>query len=428
MATLLPFRPLIVTMGNAAQVASVPYDVVSRTEAHQLAEGNELSFLRVIRSEIDLPPDLDPYSSEVYSKAKSNLLNLVAHEVFKQEDHPTLLLYELTLGEHIQIGVVGVLPLSDYLGGKIKIHEKTRPDKEADRIRHIVALEAQAEPVFVAYRKNSDIDLLVELERQYPPIIDLKTVDSIRHRVWRCKDSATLTKHFHTVPEIYIADGHHRSASACAAGEILRQANPDHRGDESYNYLLAVAFPHDQTMILPYNRVIRSADFDVPTLLAKLAQSFLIRTVPHGTCTQRGEFRLYVPGSWYALQPRESLLPSQIEAERDDINRLDIQILEQLALGPLFGIVDQRTDKNIDFIGGMRGTVELERIVNSGEAFCAFSLFPVSMQDLFAVSDSNQLMPPKSTWFEPKLRSGLFLFPFRKDLDSAQPFEVIIHE
>jgi len=402
---LHPFRALRPRPELADQVAAVPYDVVNRSEAAQQARGNPRSFLHVGRSEIDLPPDVDPYDSRVYLRAREALDEFLRHGTLVRDGEPALYLYRQTMEGRDQVGVVGCVHVDDYERDLIRKHEKTRPDKEDDRTRHVLALNANAEPVFLTYRGREEIDRAVAPVLASPPLFDFAAADGVRHTVWRVPDPAGLVRAFERVPHAYVADGHHRSASAWRAGKELRARNPNHRGDEEYNWFLAVLFPSDQLRILPYNRVVKDLNRLSPgELLAKLARVGSVGRTDRPEPERSGVFCFYLDGAWYRLE----LDPAMVDA-RDPIDSLDVSLLQDRVLGPILGIGDPRTDKRIDFVGGIRGTSELERRVDSGEMAIAFSLYPTSLEQLMAVSDAGQVMPPKSTWFEPKLRSGLFV-------------------
>jgi uncharacterized protein (DUF1015 family) len=402
---LHPFRALRPRPEFADQVAAVPYDVVNRAEAAELARGNPRSFLHVGRSDIDLAEDVDPYDPRVYLRAREGLDQFLLQGVLVREDEPSLYLYRQTMDGRDQVGVVGCVHVDDYERDLIRKHEKTRPDKEDDRTRHVLALNANAEPVFLTYRKRDEVDRAVTKVIGSPPLYDFTAPDGVRHTVWRAPDPAALARAFDRVPVAYVADGHHRSASAWRAGKELRGKNPAHRGDEEYNWFLAVLFPADQLRILPYNRVVRDLNgMDASEVLARIGRVGKLEVTDRPVPERPGVFCLYLRGAWYRLE----LDPATVDRS-DPIGSLDVSLLQDRVLGPILGVGDPRTDKRIDFVGGIRGTAELERRVDSGEMAIAFSLYPTSLEQLMAVSDAGQVMPPKSTWFEPKLRSGLFV-------------------
>jgi uncharacterized protein (DUF1015 family) len=389
----------------APQVAAVPYDVVSRSEAVELARDNPYSFLHVGRSDIDLPGDIDPHDPRIYAQARKALERFIAEGVLLRDREPALFLYRQIMDGRTQTGVVGCVHIDDYGSDVIRKHEKTRPDKEDDRTRHVLTLNAHAEPVFLAYRGQTEIDVLAESVIGTEPLYDFTAPDRVRHTVWRVRDPALWTETFRSVPHAYVADGHHRSASAWRAGKERRKANPSHRGNEEYNWFLAVLFPASQLTILPYNRVVRDLGGKTPAQLLHA-----LRDVGHASATEHprpprpGTFCVYLAGAWHRIE-----LDNETIDRRDPIGSLDVSLLQDRVLGPLLGIGDPRTDKRLDFVGGIRGTAELERRVDSGEMAIAFSLYPTTVDQLMAVSDAGAVMPPKSTWFEPKLRSGLFV-------------------
>ena len=390
-----PFRALRPRPELAASVASVPYDVVSRAEAAALAEGNPHSFLHVGRSDIDLPADTDPYDSRIYAGAKAALDRLVTEGTLVRDRTPALFLYRLTMDGRSQTGVVGCVHVDDYEHDLIRKHEKTRKDKEDDRTRHVLTLEAHAEPVFLTYRTRPGIDRLSREVLATEPIQDFTAPDGVRHTIWRIPDPAAWQEAFREVPHAYVADGHHRSASAWRAGKEMRAGNPDHRGDEEYNWFLAVLFPADQLTILPYNRVVRDLGGKSPAeVLQALRRLGRLSPTDQPSPPRPGSFGIYLAGAWHLLE-----LDEQRIDRRDPIASLDVSLLQDQILSPILGVGDPRTDKRLDFVGGIRGTGELERRVNSGEMAIAFSLFPTTVDQLMAVSDAGAIMPPKSTWF-----------------------------
>jgi uncharacterized protein (DUF1015 family) len=402
---LNPFRAVRPRPDLAPQVASVPYDVVNRGEAAELARGNPHSFLHVGRSDIDLPGDLDPYDARIYRRAREALDELLARGTLLRDPEPRLFVYRQIMDGRPQTGVVGCVHVDDYEHDVIRKHEKTRQDKEDDRTRHVLTLNANAEPVFLTYRGRVEIDRMVEAITPTAPLYDFTAPDSVRHTVWQVPDSWALARTFDPVPLAYVADGHHRSASAWRAGKELRAGNPSHRGDEEYNWFLAVLFPCDQLRILPYNRVVRDLKGQTPgRVLERLGGLGKLSPATDPVPERSGVFCVFLDGRWQRLE----LDPAGIDRS-DPIASLDVSLLQDRVLSPILGIGDPRTDKRIDFVGGIRGTAELERRVRSGEMAIAFSLFPTTLDQLMAVSDAGHVMPPKSTWFEPKLRSGLFV-------------------
>ena len=407
MATVRPFRALRPKSGRAAEVSAVPYDVVSTPEARSLAEGNPLSFLHVSRPEIDLPDGTDPYSDAVYAKAAENFEKLKREAPLAAESDPSLYLYRLRRHGREQTGVAGAFSLDEYDSDVIRKHERTRRDKEDDRTRHMIALGAQTGPVFLTYRDRPEIDAIVQRVKRQPPLFEFTAVDRIAHTVWRIggEGAGSLAEQFRPAPLLYIADGHHRAASAARARRQLQSQNPRHTGDEAYNFFLAVAFPARQVRILPYNRVVKDLNGRTPEeFLAALKEKFSVEENAPASPRRKGEVSVYVAGRWYGL-----FIPPDGVSTGGAIGSLDAALLQEKILEPLLGIGDIRTDKRIDFVGGIRGTEELERLVDSGKFAAAFSLYPVTVDDLMAVSDANEIMPPKSTWFEPKLRDGLLV-------------------
>jgi uncharacterized protein (DUF1015 family) len=400
-----PFRAIRPAPELAERVASVPYDVVSRSEAAELAQGNPYSFLHIGRSDIDLPQNVDAYDPLVYAQARRSLDQFLAGGTLLREPAALLYLYRQVMEGRAQVGVVGCVHIDDYEADVIRKHEKTRPDKEDDRTRHVLTLNANAEPVFLTYRGMPQIEALVEPILQMPPLYDFTAPDGVRHTVWRVPDSTPLIGAFRGVSHAYVADGHHRSASAWRAGKEIRARPPQHRGDGEYNWFLAVLFPADQLRILPYNRVLRDLNgLSGAEVLARLAHVGRVWPTEDSRPPRPGTFCIYLTGGWYLLELDETSI------DRDDpIGSLDVALLQERVLGPIFGIEDPRTDKRIDFVGGIRGPKELERRVSSGEMAMAFSLYPTTLEQLMAVADAGKVMPPKSTWFEPKLCSGLFV-------------------
>jgi uncharacterized protein (DUF1015 family) len=399
MALIVPFRALRPTPASAARVAAVPYDVVNGHEAHALADGNPLSFLHVSRAEIDLPASTDPYSDAVYRKATDNFAALKSNAPLVVEDQPSLYVYRLKMGNHVQTGIAGTFSMDEYDRGVIKKHEFTRRDKEDDRTRHMIELRAQTGPVFLTYRASPAVDRVVSRVTGQAPLFDFTAPDGVQHTIWRADADAVkeLVDAFGAIPLLYIADGHHRAASAARARQQLGVNGA--RGE--WDTVLAVAFPDNQMQVLPYNRVVKDLGSHTPqSLLAKLREQFTVKAGP-ATPARKGEVAMYLDGTWHTIELGEA--PGHLSAA----DRLDVSRLQQTVLTPLLGIGDIRTDKRIDFVGGARGTPELEKLVHSGKFAVAFSLYPVSVDDLMQVCDAGGIMPPKSTWFEPKLRDGL---------------------
>jgi len=385
------------------KVASVPYDVVDKAGAAALAAGNPDSFLHVVRAEIDLPEGTDAYSDVVYDQAKANLQRMMDDGVLVREDEPSIYLYSQQMGDHLQFGIVATCHTEDYENGKIKIHEKTRRVKEEDRIRYVDTQNANTGPVFLAYRDSEKINAVVEAAKGTDPLYKFTAEDGVIHTLWKFENAAELEAAFGEIPATYVADGHHRSASAAKVGAKRREANPNHTGDEPYNYFLAVMFPESELKILAYNRVILSLPGTQDEFLQSLEKSFTVEQNGVATPRNAGEICMYINGEWSTLAPK--VRPDAA----DPVATLDVSILQNDVLAPILNIEDPRESNDIDFIGGIKGTEELEKWVNSGRAALAFSMFPTSMEQLFDVADAGMLMPPKSTWFEPKLRSGLLV-------------------
>ncbi|HEV2802501.1 MAG TPA: DUF1015 family protein [Pyrinomonadaceae bacterium] len=408
MAVIYPFRALRPPQSKVEQVASVPYDVVNTEEARRLAEGNPLSLLHVTRPEIDLPEGTNIYSDEVYARAGENLQRLIEECPLETEAEPSLYLYRLVMGDHEQIGVAACCSVDEYDQDLIRKHERTRPDKEDDRTRHMLTLRAQTGVVFLTYRADRRIDALVGAVVAGRPLYDFRAPDGIRHTLWRAPAHDALVRAFGEVPLLYIADGHHRAASASRARAALREQNPGHTGEEEYNRFLAVIFPSDQMQILPYNRVVKDLNGMSPEdFLAAVGKTFCVDDAGTAAVPARGEFGMYLRQRWYRLMIDADMVKGT--AGDDPTATLDVSVLQDYLLDPILGIKDVRTDKRIDFVGGIRGTSELEKLVNEGQAAVAFSLSPTTIEDLLKVSDANGIMPPKSTWFEPKLRDGLLI-------------------
>ena len=405
MAVIRPFRALRPVPERAQSVASVPYDVVNTDEARALAGGNPLSFLHVSRPEIDLPAGTDIYSDAVYRKAVENFEKLIASCPLEKESEPSLYLYRLIMGDHKQVGIVAVCSIDEYDNSTIRKHERTRRDKEDDRTRHMIMLRAQTGPVFLTYRNRAEIDEQVSAAVDSTPLYDLTAADGVQHTIWRLNDTGSLVKSFESVPLLYIADGHHRAASASRARAELREQSFAHTGKEDYNYFLTVIFPDSQVQILAYNRTVHDLNgLTKEQFLGKIKEQFTVAEDSSPEPEKRGRWSMYLDGKWYGLQlSPESTLPVGTVAG------LDVSVLQDRLLDPILGIKDVRTDKRIDFIGGLRGTKELERLVDEGKAAVAFSLYPTTVEELLMVSDANEIMPPKSTWFEPKLRDGLLI-------------------
>ena len=405
---LNPFRAIRPEPALASRVASPPYDVVSRSEAAALARDNPLSFLHVGRAEIDLPETVDAHDPRVYREARRALDRLVAAGALRHDDRPALYLYREIMAGRAQTGVVGGVHVDDYEANVIRKHETTRPDKEDDRTRHLLALEAHAEPVLLLYRGRPAIDRLVAAAMAAPPLYDFATADGVTHTVWRLDDPAPYQRAFEGVARAYVADGHHRSASAWRAARELRGRNAVHSGAAEYNWFPAALVPADQLRILAYNRVVTDLAGRAPAdVLAELGRVGRLAVTDDPVPPRPATFCLYLGGRWHRLELAEDSID-----RADPIRALDVSLLQERVLGPVLGITDQRTDKRIDFVGGIRGTDALAARVDSGEAALAISLHPTTVEQLMAASDAGHIMPPKSTWFEPKLLSGLFVHSF----------------
>ncbi|HMK38417.1 MAG TPA: DUF1015 family protein, partial [Bacteroidota bacterium] len=404
MATIRPFRGFRPKKEYAARVAARPYDVLNSEEARAEAAGNPVSFLHVGKPEIDLPPDVPLYDERVYQKGKENLRHLIADGILVEDPSPCLYLYAQTMGDHTQYGLMCCASVREYLDNTIKKHELTRKDKEDDRTNHVRVTNAHTGPIFLTYRARGPIDAIVGTIRARKPEYDFVPPDGVRHRLWVIDDPgeiSSLAGEFGRVSSLYVADGHHRSAAAARVGDERAKGNPLHRGDEEYNYFLAVLFPHDQLRIMDYNRIVKDLNgLQTDAFLARIGATFDVHEGPHPAWPSRkGEYGMYLGGTWYTLNA-----PGDLLAGSDPVARLDVSILQNEILGPVLGIEDPRTSKRIDFVGGIRGLQELERRVNSGEMAVAFALFPTSIEELLAIADAGKIMPPKSTWFEPKLR------------------------
>jgi len=407
-AVIHSFSALRPPADRAKQVSSVPYDVVNTEEARKLAADNPLSFLHVSRPEIDLPEGTDIYSEPVYRKAVENFQNLIKTCPLQTEEVPSIYLYRLIMGDHEQIGVVACCSIDEYDQDVIRKHERTRRDKEDDRTRHMLALRAQTGPVFLTYRARRDIDTMVMETTMANAIFDFTADDGIQHTIWRVPDPVRFVQAFRQVPNLYIADGHHRAASASRARGELKQQSSGHTGDEAVNSFLTVIFPDDQVKILPYNRIVRDLNGKTKEeFLGSVRKIFEVSEDATSEPAEPGRWSMFLDGKWYGL----SLLGNDTNVAKTDgaVASLDVTILQEHLLAPILGIADVRTDKRIDFVGGLRGTAELERLVREGKAAVAFALYPTTVQDLLRVSDAGEVMPPKSTWFEPKLRDGLLI-------------------
>ncbi len=398
----------------AAKVASLPYDVMNTSEAREMAAGNPISFLHVSRAEIDFPEGIDEHGKDVYERARTNFYQLIEDGVLAKDEKPMFYIYAQTMNGRQQVGLVASSSVEDYFNNVIKKHEFTRPEKEEDRIRHMETLQAHVGPIFLTYPSNLKVDAIVnEVVRTELPVYDFTADDGVTHKVWTVSDSAkieSIAAVFETeIPFTYIADGHHRTASAAKVGRKMRDHNANHTGHEEYNYFLSVLFPDEQLAIMDYNRLVKDLNgFTPEALLQKLQESFSITKCTLDTAKPKllHDFAMYLNGQWYNLKANAAIV------KQDTIGVLDVTILQENVLAPLLGVEDPRTNKRIDFVGGIRGLEELQKRVDAGDSAVAFALFPVSLRQLMDIADSGQVMPPKSTWFEPKLRDGLFCHLF----------------
>ena len=408
MAVIRPFQCVRPRKDVADRVAALPYDVYNRQEAKKEVEREPLSFLKIDRAETNFDDSVDTYAPEVYQKAKEILNEEIARGIYEKDDSEAYYIYELTMNGRAQTGLVACASVDDYVNNVIKKHENTREDKEIDRITHVDTCSAQTGPIFLAYRAQDAINKRVEANKEKEPVYDFTAVDGVKHRVWKMSDPEdveAIRKAFENLNQIYIADGHHRAASAVKVGLKRRKENPAHTGKEEYNFFLSVLFPHDQLMIMDYNRSVTDLNgLTVPEFLEKIKENFEVEKVSGQVRPQeKGTFGMYLEDGWYVLKAKENLY-----AGKDAVGRLEVAVLQDSLLNPVLGIQDPRTDERIEFIGGIRGLSELEKKVKEGMKV-SFSMYPTSITELFDVADQNLLMPPKSTWFEPKLRSGLFI-------------------
>lgn len=409
MAFIKPFKAVRPKKELAEKVAALPYDVMNTQEAMAMAAGNPASFLHISRPEIDLPEGIDVHSDPVYVQGRENLAKFMKEGVLLQDDTERYYVYRQKMGSITQTGLVVCAGVDDYQSGTIKKHELTRADKEEDRVKHIDALNANDEPVFYTYRNAPAITATIDQVTKGEPLYDFTTDDGVSHTLWSIADQAlidSLTASFAAIPTLYVADGHHRSAAASRVRDLRKDANPNHTGGEEYNFFLTVIFPDNEMTIMPYNRVVKDLNGrSFAEFMARVGERF--EATPVSGAVQPGErhqFGMYLGGKWYVLVPREDSFP-----ENDPVASMDVSILQDNLLSPVLGVRNPRTDQRIHFVGGIRGVEELERVVNSGEYMVAFSLFPTSIEELMSLADEDKIMPPKSTWFEPKLRSGLFI-------------------
>lgn len=407
MPLIKPFAGLRPAPGRAAEVAAPPYDVMSTDEARAMVKGRPWSFLHISRPEVDLPPPTDPYAPEVYAKARDNLRLMLAAGVLERDPNPCYYVYRLTMDSHVQTGLVAAASVAAYNADRIKKHEFTRPVKEDDRVRQIDALDAQTGPVFLVYRATPRIDEILSAISAGPAVVDIRAADQVRHEIWVVEDAdliRLLSAAFEALPALYVADGHHRSAAAARVAAARKAANPSHTGEASYNYFLAVMFPHNQMQIMDYNRLVKDLHgLDRDGFLRRVAVPFKVETSATPVKpTKAAEFGMYLDGAWYRLTLDDHRIPWD-----DPVGRLDVSLLQDNLIEPILGIVDPRRDDRINFVGGIRGLEGLAKPVDEGRYRVAFSLFPTRMIDLMAVADAGEVMPPKSTWFEPKLADGL---------------------
>lgn len=401
------FRP---TSDTVAKVAALPYDVMNSDEAREMVKDNPLSFLHVDKAEIDLPVTLSHYDPAVYQKAKENLENMIATGVYVQDEKPSYYIYELTMNGRAQAGIVGVSSIDDYIENRIKKHEFTREEKELDRIQHVDTCNAQTGPIFLTYRDTAGIQVILKQYMQAnSPVYNFTAEDGVMHRIWHLNDAALneeIQQKFAQIPATYIADGHHRTASAVKVGLKRRESADTVQPDAAYNYFLSVLFPHDELYIMDYNRILKDTNgHTAESLLSALQTAFTVEKAPFSPYRpeEKGMYGMYIKDTWYKLT-----LKNEFQSD-DVIQGLDVTGLQTHVLEKIFGIEDVRKDARIDFVGGIRGLGELEKLVQSGEAKVAFSMYPTTMNELLNVADANEIMPPKSTWFEPKLRSGIFI-------------------
>ena len=413
MAVIKPFKCVRPAADKADKIAALPYDVYNRQEAAEVVKKNPQSFLAIDRAETQFPEDVDTYAPQVYEKASGMLKDWIENGAFIRDEEECYYIYTLEMNGRAQNGIVACASIDDYANGVIKKHENTRADKEQDRIRHVDTCSAQTGPIFLAYRNNDAMRKTMELvweEQKGKAIYDFVAEDGIRHTVYRISNPIhveAIRKHFEEMNAIYIADGHHRAASAVKVGFKRREEHPDYDGTEEFNYFLSVSFPDEELMIMDYNRVVKDLNgLSVQEFLGKMESIFDVEKMNESAKpTQKGEFSMFLDGSWYRCTMHKEDIPD------DPVEGLDVSVLQNILLGPVLGIGDPKTDKRIDFVGGIRGMAELERRCST-DCAVAFAMYPTSIQELFAVADAGLLMPPKSTWFEPKLRSGLFIHEF----------------
>ncbi len=416
MATIKPFAAIRPALGLESKIAALPYDVYSSEEARQKVSDNPLLFLNIDRAETQFPVGTSPYEDKVYDKARDLFWSQVKDGIYVKESAPCYYVYELVMDGRSQIGLVACASIDDYANNIIKKHENTRADKEEDRIRHVGTMEAQTGPIFLAYRYNAAIDAEIKKAMANPALYDFVADDGITHRVWVINDAGSvkiIRDAFAGMNDIYIADGHHRCASAVKVGFKKREAKPNYTGDEEFNFFLSVLFPDEQLMIMDYNRVVKDLNGNsADEFIAKLSEIFTIAPQNEANKpSKKGEIAMFLEDKWYLLSVKEAY------QSNDPIKGLDVSVLQDNVLGPILNIEDPKTDKRIDFVGGIRGYEELVKRCHT-DSVVAFGMYPTSIQELFAVADASLLMPPKSTWFEPKLRSGLFIHSIKEGDDN----------
>jgi len=408
MATVRPFKGLRAPKEIAPKLAALPYDVVSSEEAKKIAGTNKYCFFHVTKPEIDLDPQIDLYDPRVYAKAKENFELFKKKGYLKFDPEPYFYIYKQVMDGRSQIGLMGCCSAEEYWNDTIKKHELTRSDKEEDRLKHVDTINANAGPVFLTYRAKPEIDALIEAAVQKPPEYDFVADDGIQHVLWVVKDKKwgeKIVEEFKKIPTLYVADGHHRSAAAARIAKVRREKNPNHTGAEEYNFFLAVIFPHNHLFIMDYNRAVKDFNGHTPeSFLKKVEEKFYVEKTAEKKPKEATNFGMYLKGQWYRLKAKPGSFNS-----KDPVESLDVSILQNNLLEPILGIKDPRKDKRIDFIGGIRGMETLQKIVDEGKFAVSFSMFPTSIEQLMAIADAGKIMPPKSTWFEPKLRSGVVI-------------------
>ncbi|MEY8350783.1 DUF1015 family protein [Bacillus cereus] len=411
MATIRPFRAIRPVSDKAAQVAALPYDVLNSEEAREVVKGNPYSFLHIDKAEIDLDLAVSPYDNSVYEKASENLQRLIQEEVLIQDEEPCLYIYQLTMQGRKQSGLVVCTSIDEYTDNTIKKHERTRHEKEQDRIRHVDMCNANTGPIFLTYRTKEEVSKFIATwQENHTPIYQFTADDGVEHVIWKIAETdaiSSLVESFEEIPSLYIADGHHRSASAAKVGLMRREQYPNYTGEEEFNFFLSVLFPHDELSIWDYNRVVKDLNgLSEEQFLQQISQYFYVEEVGVSSYkpNESKTFGMYLDQKWYKLTVKEETYDAH-----DVVKRLDVSILQDHLLSQVLQIHDPRADSRIDFVGGIRGLEELERLVNRGDYKVAFALYPTSMEDLLAIADAGEVMPPKSTWFEPKLRSGLII-------------------